>query len=84
MVAHPNQHLINPNQPNNKTGKMKKREAIQILIQAGVNDYVGSGKGFRSTNDDWRKKVREAIKVMWKHLNKREITETELFNLGIL
>jgi hypothetical protein len=59
---------------------MTKKEATQILIKAAINDITGSGRGVRITTDEWRLKVKIAVKVMWKHIYKREMTPNEQFN----
>lgn len=44
---------------------MTKKDALSILIESAKRDIAGSGMGYRSTSEEWRKKVKEAIKRIW-------------------
>jgi len=59
---------------------MTKKEAIKILIESACRDIIGSGKGIRDTTNEWREKVRQAIKKLWKEVYGRDMTESEKFN----
>ncbi len=41
---------------------MTKKDALKILIESSKRDILGAGLGYRTTTDEWRDKVREAIK----------------------
>jgi len=43
---------------------MTKKQAIQTLLESAKRDIQGSGMGYRSTSDEWRKKVIEAMKIV--------------------
>jgi len=43
---------------------MTKKKALQILIQSSLKDIRGAGRGIRSTTDEWRKEVKEAIRKL--------------------
>jgi len=63
---------------------MTKRKALSILLQAAQNDVEGSGRGIRSTSDDWRKQVTEAWMVVFKMVNHRAPDGSDLFNAGLM
>lgn len=61
---------------------MTKKQAIRILIQAAARDVRGAGKGIRSTSDEWRKEVEEAVKVAYKMAEGVEPNKNTMFNFG--
>ena len=54
---------------------MTKKEALKILIESSKRDIVGQGLGFRSTTEEWREKVRKAIRKMYKYAYGYELTD---------
>lgn len=62
---------------------MTKKQALKILIEAGCNDIRGSGMGFRSTSDEWRKKVSDAIRKLYKDAYGMNVTPNIEFNLRL-
>lgn len=63
---------------------MTKREALQILIRASSNDIKGSGLGYRSTTEEWRLQVSDAIRVLYKDAYDYEVNSSVEFNLGLV
>jgi hypothetical protein len=59
---------------------MTKKEAIKTLIQSAHRDIRGSGMGYRSTSEEWREKVRQAIEMLWKDAYGWEMSESDKFN----
>lgn len=55
--------------------KYERRSALQTLIDAGTNDIRGSGRGFRSTSDEWRAKVRNAIRILFEEAYGRKFED---------
>lgn len=64
--------------------KMSLKEALRILMKAASNDARGSGLGFRSTTDDWRRQLSEAWAVAHKRVYGWEPTDSEFFNAGLM
>jgi len=60
---------------------MTRKQALQILIRAATNDIGGQGRGYRSTTDEWRDKVKEAIEKIWKDTYGFEMSDSDRFNL---
>jgi hypothetical protein len=55
-------------------------EALDILMQSASRDVEGQGCGFRTTTDEWREKVRKAWRIVFRHMNKRDPTDWEMWN----
>ena len=62
---------------------MTLNEALRILMQAATNDARGSGLGYRSTSDEWRKTLSEAWTVAHRRVYKWEPTQSDYFNAGM-
>ena len=63
--------------------KMSKKLALQILIQSASRDIKGGGLGFRSTTDEWREIVSNAIRKLYSDAYGIPISESVEFNLGL-
>lgn len=62
---------------------MTLNEALLILMKASERDCRGSGMGFRSTEDSWRREVAVAWTVAFKRVYKRDPGWNEYTNAGI-
>lgn len=62
---------------------MKFTEAVKILMQSAERDVGGCGRGYRSTTEEWRKRVSEAWVVCFRKIHRRDPDESDLFNAGI-
>lgn len=57
---------------------MKKREALRILLESAQRDVKGNGRGFRTSTLEYRNRVKEAVKKIWKDAYGREISDNDL------
>ncbi len=62
---------------------MTKKEALRTLIQSSCKDIIGTGMGVRSTSDEWRTKVQNAIVVIYKDAYGHSLGPNEAFNMGL-
>ena len=62
---------------------MNFSQALVVLLKTAENDVRGSGLGYRSTSDEWRKLVSHAWHVVFKRIYKREPGDNERFNAGM-
>ena len=62
---------------------MTLNKAIGILMKSAERDVRGSGLGYRSTTEDWRREVSEAWTVCFFRLYKRKPQYNDYYNSGI-
>ena len=62
---------------------MTRKEALKVLIQSSARDIKGMGLGYRSTTEEWRIEVREAIEKMYKEAYDSECDKSVRYNLGL-
>jgi hypothetical protein len=65
--------------------KMKKAEALRILIRyaASASRGAGTGIGAGIPEEDERKKIRDAVLWAWKIAYGYEASDSDLMNLGL-